>query len=423
MEVNTPKKKRSKGMPSSSSSGQFDTDLLDQLLGDYQSPEDLVGAGGVLKQLTAALINRAMEAEMSHHLGYDNGEAPPDSQSNRRNGRSSKKVRTEQGEVEIEVPRDRDSSFEPAIVAKHQRSFRGFDDKILAMYARGMSTREIQSHLHEIYGVEVSPDLVSRVTDAVEDELESWRKRPLEPVYLVVYIDALMVKTREQGQVASRAIYTVMGIDPSGQRSVLGLWAEATEGAKYWLSILEELKHRGVRDIFILCADGLTGLPQACEAAFPKTVFQTCIVHMVRSSTRYVSWKDRKKVCADLRKIYSAIDADAAEVALDEFEATWGDRFPMVAKSWRKRWNEIVPFLAYPPEIRRAVYTTNAVESLHRMIRKVIKTKGHFPSDKAALKLTYMVIRNAEKTWGRKTRDWAVALQQFAIYFEERMPL
>jgi len=331
-------------------------------------------------------------------------------------------VRTELGKVEIAVPRDRDGTFEPELVGKHQRHFNGFDDKILAMYARGMSVRDIRDHLQEIYGVKVSPDLVSRVTDAVVDELHAWQQRPVEPVYLVVYVDALMVKIREKGHVGNRAVYTVVGIAPDGRKEVLGLWVQATEGAKYWLSILEELKQRGLQDIFILCADGLKGLPEAVEASFPKAIFQTCIVHMVRQSTRFVPWKDRRAVCADLREVYTAVDEPAAARALDAFEETWGDAFPMITRAWRSRWEEITPFLAYPAEIRKAVYTTNAVEALHRQLRKVLKTKGHLPSDQAALKLLFLAIRNAEKTWGGRTRSWSSALGKFAIIFEDRMP-
>lgn len=397
-------------------------ETLDELLRNYERPEDLIGPGGLLRELTAALVSRAMEAELSHHLGYEHGETVPEEQTNRRNGSGCKNVRTERGEVQIRVPRDRDGSFEPKIIPKHQRHFDGFDDKIVSMYARGMSTRDIAAHLEEIYGIEVSADLISRVTDAVVDELKAWQKRPLERVYPIVYLDALMVKIRDKGLVENRAVYVVVGVDMDGQKDVLGMWIQTTEGAKFWLAILNELKQRGVEDILVLCADGLTGLPQAVEASFPTTIFQTCIVHMVRSSTRFVPWKERKAVCADLRKIYTAPNVEAAEDALEDFEAAWGERFPMIGKAWRERWDEITPFLAFPAEIRRAVYTTNAIEALNRILRKVLKTRGHMPNHEAALKLLFLAIRNAKKTWGRPHHSWSQARLQFAIHFGDRIP-
>ena len=396
-------------------------ELLDELLGDYQSPEDLIGADGLLKQLTTALVSRAMEAELSHHLGYEPGEAPVPSQTNRRNGAGRKTVRTDQGPIEVRVPRDRDGTFEPQIIPKHQRHFDGFDDKIVSMYARGMSTREIRAHLAEVYGVDVSPDLISRATDAVIDELKAWQSRALERLYPVVYLDALVVKIRDQSSVKNQAVYLVVGVSMEGDKEVLGMWVQQTEGAKFWLAILEELKQRGVEDILVLCADGLRGLPQAVEAAFPRTVFQTCIVHMIRSSTRYVSWNDRKSVCRDLRAVYNAATAEEAERALDAVDAKWGRRYPMVAKVWRDRWAEVIPFLTFPTEIRRAVYTTNAIEALNRMLRKTLKTRGHMPTEQAGLKLLYLAIRNAMKTWGHQDRrTWGQARLQFAILFEDR---
>jgi putative transposase len=398
-------------------------ELVDQLLAGYEKPEDLCGPDGVIKELIGRLITRAMSAEMSHHLGYASGDAAPAGQTDRRNGTSTKTVRTGAGEVEIEVPRDRDGTFEPAIVGKHERHFNGFDDKILSMYSRGMSVRDIRAHLHEIYSVEVSAELISHVTDAVVDEVKSWQTRPLESVYLVVYLDALMVSIRDGGAVRKKAIYTVVGVDSDGRKDVLGLWIQQTEGAKFWLSILTELRQRGVEDILILCADGLKGIPEAVEAAFPKTIFQTCIVHMIRSSTRFVPWKERKSVCASLRTIYTAASVDAAKDALAAFETRWGARYPMVVSAWRTRWDEITPFLAYPEEIRRIIYTTNAIESLNRQIRKAIKTRGALPDDNAALKLIFLAIRNAQVTWGLATPFWSQAKLQFAIYFNDRMPL
>lgn len=396
-------------------------EIVDQLLAGYKKPEDLLGPGGLIKQLTGRLINRAMSAEMNHHLGYARGGEPPEGQSNRRNGKTRKTVRSDDGPIEVEVPRDREGSFEPQLIKKHERQFDGFDKKILAMYARGMTVRDIRAHLQEIYGVEVSPELISRVTDEVIDELRAWQARPLEPVYLVVYLDAMVVKIRDKGVVRNKAVYTSVGLTVDGKKEVLGLWVQNTEGAKFWLAILTELRQRGVQDILILCADGLTGLPEAGEAAFPRAIFQTCIVHMVRSSTRFVPWKERRAVCADLRKIYTAACIDDASRALEAFEATWGRRYPMIASAWRARWTEVTPFLAFPAEIRQAIYTTNAIEALHRHLRKAIKTRGALPDDEAALKILFLAIRNA-KAWGHPHRTWNQALLQFAIHFEGRLP-
>jgi putative transposase len=397
-------------------------ELIDELLRQYGGSAGVTGPEGLLKDLTRAVVNRAMEAELTHHLGYEAGEPPPPEHSNRRNGKTRKTVRTGQGPVQIEVPRDREGSFEPQIIPKHQRQFDGFDDKILSMYARGMSTREIRAHLQEIYGVEVSADLISRVTDSVLEELTAWQSRPLERVYLVVYLDALVIKVRDKSGVHNQSLYLVVGVQPDGSKDVLGMWLQASEGAKFWLTILSELRQRGVQDILVLCADGLTGLPEAVEAAFPKAIFQTCIVHMVRASTRFVPWAERKRVCADLREIYTADSADAAAAALDRFETIWGPRFPMIAPTWRRRWDEVTPFLAFPAEIRRAIYTTNAIEALNRQLRKVLKTRGHMPHDQAAFKLLYLAIRNAKKTWGGRDKRSNQTLLQFAIYFEGRIP-
>lgn len=396
-------------------------ELLDELIKEWGGPMGLLGRDGLMRTLTAALIERAMDAELTHELGYEAGEPPPKHQSNRRNGKGRKTLRTDHGPVEIQVPRDRAGKFEPEIVPKHQRQFNGFDDKILSMFARGMSTRDIQQHLEEIYGVDVSPELISRVTDAVLDELRAWQSRPLDPVYLIVYLDALVVKIRDKGVVRNKSVYVSVGIGPDGKKQVLGLWIQNTEGAKFWLSILQGLKQRGVEDILVLCADGLTGLPDAVEAAFPSTIFQTCVVHMIRSSTRFVAWKDRKAVCADLKLIYTAEDEPAARAALEAFEENWDSKYPMVAEAWRRRWEDVTPFLAFPPEIRRAIYTTNAIEALNRHCRKSLKTRGHLPTDDAALKLIYLSITTAKK-WMRPPPFWNQALLQFAIYFEDRMP-
>jgi putative transposase len=401
----------------------FSPELLDQLLKNYSKPEDLTGPEGLLKRLTGALVERAMGAELTHHLGYEPGEKPPEEQGNRRNGTNPKTLRTERGSLTVEVPRDRQGSFEPQIVPKHQRHFNGFDDKILSMYARGMSVRDIRAHLEEIYGVSVDADLISRVTDAVVEELKAWQNRPLEALYLVVYLDALVVKIRDQGVVQNRAVYLAVGVGLDGSKDVLGMWIQQTEGAKFWMNILTELRNRGVQDVLVLCADGLTGLPSAVEAIFPQTVFQTCLVHMVRSSTKYVGWKERKAVCADLRAIYTAANRAAAELALEQFESRWNKRYPTIGLAWRKRWQEIVPFLDFPPEIRRAIYTTNAIEALNRQLRKVLKTRGHLPSDDAAFKLIFLALRNAKKTWGHPFPQWKRSLAQFAIHFEGRFPL
>ncbi len=398
-------------------------EVLDQLMEGMGGKEAvLADPARLLRDLSAALVSRALEVELSHHLGYDSGEDPPEGQRNRRNGHGTKRLRTGHGEMEVLTPRDREGSFEPQLVPKHQRRFDGFDEQVLALYARGMSVRDIRAHLEELYGVEVSPDLISRVTDGVIDELRTWQTRPLEQVYCVVYLDALVVKIRSKGTVQNRSIYLAVGIPVDGQREVLGMWVQQTEGAKFWCGILEELRRRGVEDILVLCADGLTGMSQAVEAIFPQAIFQTCIVHVIRSSTRFVPWKDRKRVCADLRSIYTASDAEAAMEALEAFEEQWGEQYPTVAQSWRERWEDIVPFLAYPAEMRRVIYTTNTIEALNRNLRKALKTKGHMPSDEAALKLLYLSMRHNPKSRARAARGWLAALNQLAIYFEGRLP-
>lgn len=396
--------------------------VLDELLRGYSRPEDLIGPNGLLKQLTGALVTRAMEAELSHHLGYAAGDTPPQEQPNRRNGKTSKRLRTDLGPIEVEVPRDRAGTFEPQIVGKHQRHFNGFDDKILAMYARGMSVRDIRAHLQEVYGVDVSPDLISQVTDSIVEELDAWQQRPLESVYCIVYIDALVVKIRSKSGVGNMAVHLAIGVTPSGSKEVLGMWLAENEGAKFWLSVLTELRQRGLQDILVLCADGLKGLPDAVEAAYPQAIFQTCIVHLVRHSMRFVPWKLRREVCADFREIYTAANEEAALEALLAFAQKWDHKFPMIAEAWHRRWSEISPFLAFPEEIRRAIYTTNAIEALNRQIRKVLKTKGHLPNPEAAKKLIYLAIRNAQGTWHEGAHhSWSQALLQFAIHFEGRI--
>ena len=383
---------------------------IDGLLQE-QSAEEL------LKDLTAAVMNRALNAELTEHLDYDEGEPPPLEQMNRRNGHRKKQVRTSRGKVEVHVPRDRDGTYKPQLIKRYQRAIPGFDDKLLGLYARGVSTRDIRGFFQEEYGVNVSPELVSRVTDAVVDELKEWQDRPLQSVYPIVYLDALVVKVREDGPVENKSLYLAIGVDEDGKREVLGLWLQRTEGAKFWMSVLQELRHRGVDDVLILCADGLTGLPDAVEAVFPKTTFQTCVVHLIRSSTRLVPWKERKAVCADLKLLYTAPSLDAAERALDVFEKKHGKRYPMVVRAWRERFEEWTPFLAYSPKLRRAVYTTNVIEATHRELRKVLKTKGHLPSDEAVKKLVYLVIRRQKN---RAVHGWSEVRLELAIHFEGR---
>jgi putative transposase len=348
---------------------------LDELI-TGKSPEEIVGGGGVLKQLTKALLERAMGAELSNHLGYEKHESAGRGSGNNRNGRSRKTVQGDFGAVEIEVPRDRNGSFEPKILPKHERRVQGFDDKILSMYARGMTTRDIQAHLEEIYGVEVSPSLISEVTDAVVEEVRAWQHRPLDPIYMIVYLDALIVKMRHEGRVENRAVFVAIGVNQEGAKEVLGLWTNATEGAKLWLQILTEIRNRGVQDILIACVDGLKGFPEAIATVYPKTEVQLCIVHMVRNSLAYVNWKERKRVAHDLRQIYQAVTVEEAEGRLLEFEERWDDRYAVIGKTWRRHWAGITPLFAYPAEIRRSIYTTNIVESLHMTLRKVIKTRG-----------------------------------------------
>jgi len=397
-------------------------ELLDELLAEYAGPEDLTGPDGLLKRLTGALVERALHAEMTDHLGYEPGAPEGQRTGNSRNGTGKKTLRTDQGDVTVEVPRDRNGTFEPQLVKKHQRSFKGFDDKILSMYARGMSVRDIQAHLAEIYGTDVSPDLISRVTDAVADEIQAWQARPLDAVWPVVFLDALVIKVRDQGVVQNKSAYIALGMGVGGHKEVLGIWLESSEGAKFWLKVITELKNRGVQDILIACCDGLKGFPQAIEAVFPKTVVQTCIVHMIRNSMRFVGWAQRKAVCAELRAVYAAPTEEAGLAELDAFEAKYAQRYPAIASSWRGNWERVRPFFDFPPDLRRLIYTTNAIESLNFQLRKVTKAKGHFPSDEAATKLLYLALRNAEKKWRMVPRFWNSALNQLVIYFPGRLP-
>lgn len=397
-------------------------ELLDELLKDYQEPKDLLGEEGLLQELTKALVERALNGELTHHLGYQKYSPEGKNSGNSRNGTTSKRVRGKRGEMEIEVPRDRNGEFEPQMIKKHQTRFDGFDDKVISMYARGMTTREIRGHLKEIYGVEVSPDLISTVTDGVLEEVRAWQNRPLDEVYPIVYLDALHIKVRDDGKIANRAFYLAIGVNMSGLKEALGIWSSQSEGSKFWLSVMSEMKNRGVKDIFIACVDGLKGFPEAIEAVFPQTHVQLCIVHMVRSSLKYVSYKDRKKVTADLKKIYEAPTAREAEQNLEEFAATWDQRYPMISKSWRANWERIVPMFGYPDHIRHAIYTTNAIESLNMSLRKIIKNRASFPNEEAAVKLLYLALRNTSQKWTMPIPNWGLAVNQFAILFEGRVP-
>jgi putative transposase len=398
-------------------------ELIDQLLSSRANPKELLGEAGLLKQLTAQLIERVLQAEMTEHLGYEKHAPAGRGTPNSRNGNRSKTIRTESGELEIEVPRDREGSFEPQLVRKRQRQLSGFDLKVLTLYARGMTAREIQEALLELYGVEVSPDFVSRVTSAVWDEIQAWQSRPLEPLYPVVYLDALVVKIRDEGVVRNKSVYLAIGVNAQGRREILGLWIEPTEGARLWLRILNELKNRGIEDILILCCDGLKGFPEAIESAFPRTTVQTCIVHMIRNSLRFVSYKDYKQLVADLKPIYRAPNRLAAEAALSSFEARWGQRYPQIVTSWRTNWERVVPFLDFPPEIRRVLYTTNQIEAVNSSLRKLVHYRGHFPNDEAATKLLYLGLRRLERKWERPVYNWCAAITQLNIYFPGRLPV
>ena len=398
------------------------TDLIDSLLSDYKKPEDLIGENGLLKQLTKALVERALAAEMEAHLGHAKNKTVTNPAGNARNGKSSKTLKGEFGELPIEIPRDRHGSFEPQLIPKHQTRWNGFDEKILSLYARGMTVREIQGHLEEMYGTEVSPTLISSVTDAVADEVKAWQSRPLDALYPIVYLDCIHVKVRDAGTVRAKAVYLALGINMAGEKELLGIWIAQTEGAKFWLQVITELKNRGVHDIFIACVDGLKGFPEAIETIYPKTAVQLCIVHLVRYSLNYVSWKLRKEIAADLRVIYAATTVEDAEQRLDEFEEKWGAAYPSIIQSWRRNWPRIIPFFDYPPEIRKVIYTTNAIESVNMSLRKITKNRGSFPSDEALLKLFYLALNNISKKWTMPIRDWKAALNRFTIQFEDRMP-
>ena len=394
-------------------------EVLDELLSGVTSPDELLGDTGLFRQLKKALMERALGAELTHHLGYEKGDATGRGSGNSRNGYSEKTVLTEDGEVALAIPRDRAGTFEPQLVPKGVTRLDGFDGKIISLYARGLTVREIQGHLKELYGTEVSPDLISRVTDAVLEEVKEWQSRPLDAVYPIVFFDALRVKIRDEGLVKNKAVYVALAIDTEGHKHVLGLWIEQTEGAKFWLKVMNDLKTRGVQDILIAVVDGLKGFPEAIGVVFPQTTVQTCIVHLIRSSLAFVSWKDRKLIVPDLKAIYRADSAEAALDRLADFEEKWGSRYPAVGQAWRRAWQHVVPLFAFPPDIRKMIYTTNAVESLNRSLRKIIKTRGSFPSDEAAMKLLFLAIQNAGVHW-RRPIEWTAAMGQFAILFGDR---
>jgi transposase-like protein len=385
------------------------------------APEEITGSGGLMTQLAGRVIDAALRGELTDHLGYPPGQAPPGGSGNHRNGATAKTVQSDLGPVAVNTPRDRQGSFEPALVAKRQTRLAGLDEKILGLYAGGMSVRDIAAHLTELYGVQISRDTISRVTDAVLEDIAAWRARPLDALYPIVYLDAIMVKVTEDRSVKTRACYLAVGVNLDGERELLGLWWQETEGAKFWLAVLNDLHHRGVADVLIACVDGLTGFPEAIAAVFPETWVQTCIVHMIRSSMRYVSWIDRKKLMPDLRKVYSAANAEEAERQLELFDEQWGAKYPMVAQAWRARWEYVIPFLSLPADLRRVVYTTNAIEGLNRQVRKAIKTRGHFPDEQAATKLIYLALIRAEVKW-KKVMRWTAALRALKIHFGDRIP-
>ena len=404
--------------PAEAAKPQIPKELLEQLIPGPVTPAEFED---IFLRFKKAFMERALGAEMTQHLGYETGEAKPEGTSNHRNGKGSKTVLTDSGEVTIEVPRDRQGTFEPQLIGKHERRFTGFDDKIVAMYARGMSVREIQKFMAQMYAVDVSPDLISRVTDAVVEEVTAWQARPLELVYPVVFFDALRVKIREDAVVRNKAVYLALGVLADGTRDILGLWIENTEGAKFWMKVFNDLKTRGVEDILIAVTDGLKGMPEALQAVFPLTTLQTCIVHLIRNSLDYASWRDRKKLAGAVKPIYTAPSAEAAEAALHAFESgEWGRKYPTAVAAWRRAWDRVIPFFAFPPDVRRVIYTTNALESVNAQVRKIIKTRGHFPSDEAATKLIWLALRNITDEWSRPKYAWKSAMNQFAILYGDR---
>jgi putative transposase len=401
----------------------FRQELIDELLKEYRNPEDLMGESGIFKQLTKALIERCLTTELDTHLEEERTAPEESSAKNRRNGHSKKTIKGEFGQAEIGIPRDRTGAFEPQLVQKGQTRFNGFDDKILSLYARGMTTRDIQAQLHELYGVEVSHTLISNVTEAIEQERLAWQNRSLDAVYPIVYLDAIVVKVRHEGRVINKAIHLALGVTLAGQKELLGLWMTQNESSKFWLSVLTELQNRGLKDIFIACVDGLTGFPEAIETVFPQTQIQLCIVHLVRNSLSYVSYKDRKTVAADLKTVYCAKTEAEAEQALMSFAERWDRQYPTISKSWMHHWERVRPFFTFPGDIRKAIYTTNAIESMNMTLRKVLRNHRSFPTDESAMKVIYLAIHNISKKWTMPIRDWKSALNRFAIEYEGRLPM
>jgi len=398
-------------------------ELIDELIKGYNGPESFWGGSGLFANLKKRIVERTLDVEMDDHLGYSKHDPNGNNSGNSRNGRGKKTVILGDDEVQLTPPRDRNSSFQPQLIPKGKKYFKGFDDRIIAMYARGMSVRDIQGHLLEMYQVDVSEGLISQATESVMEEVRAWQSRPLDEIYPIIFLDCIVVKCRQDGKVSNVSVYLALGVNMDGQKELLGIWIAKSEGAKFWLGVITELKNRGIKDIFIACVDGLKGFPEAIEAVFPQTQVQLCIVHMIRNSTRFVNWKDRKELCADLKTIYKATTEEQAETALEAFEQKWDGKYPMISKSWRNHWQNIIPFFDYPADIRKAIYTTNAIESLNRSLRKVIKTKGAFPTEASVMKIFYLALANIAKKWTMPIRCWNLAMHQFAIKFADRMPL
>ena len=398
-------------------------ELIDELLKDYDGPESFWGESGLFAKLKKQIIERALDVEMDNHLGYSKHDPRGNNSGNSRNGRGKKSVVIDSEEVQLTPPRDRNGNFEPQLIPKRQKYFEGFNGKIIAMYARGMSVRDMQSCLLDMYGVDVSEGLISQATEAIMEEVKAWQNRVLDEVYPIVFLDCIVVKSREDGKVTNRSVYLALGVNMDGHKELLGMWIAKTEGAKFWLNVITELQNRGVKDIFIACVDGLKGFPEAIEAVFPQTQVQLCIVHMIRNSVRYVNWKDRKQLCADLKTIYTSSTEQDAETALETFGQKWDEKYPTISQMWRRHWENIIPFFDYPPDIRKAIYTTNAIESINRSLRKVIKTKGSFPTDASVMKIFYLALANISKKWTMPIRCWNLAMNQFAIKFSDRMPM
>ena len=397
--------------------------LIDELLKGYTDPDSFWGETGIFAQLKKKIIERTLDAEMDNHLGYSKHDPKGHNSGNSRNGKGKKTIVIDSEPVDIEPPRDRNGSFEPQLIPKRQKYFEGFNDKILAMYARGMSVRDIQACLLDMYKVDVSEGLISQATEGIMEEVKAWQNRPLDNVYPIVFLDCIVVKSREDGKVTNRSVYLALGVNMEGQKELLGIWIAQSEGAKFWLGVITELKNRGVKDILIACVDGLKGFPEAIESVFPQTEIQLCIVHMIRNSVKYVNWKDRKELCKDLKKIYSSSTEQQAETQLDAFAEKWDSKYPTISKMWRQHWERVIPFFDYPADIRKVIYTTNAIESLNRSLRKVIKTKGAFPNDASILKIFYMALANISKKWTMPIRTWNAAISQFAIKFAGRIEL